>query len=128
MSTTGDPNAREDVPFPNPQAAVPPGPAFQQPQQPPPVQQAVNGTAPPLQPPTFEPSVSLTGPNGLSRFSPEALALLTRMGQPTAVGYHELSSLIKQARTMPYERLMGGAEMVVELAQMLVVDCTKAGH
>lgn len=129
--STGDPNSREDVPFPNPQAPVPPGPAFQPPPEPSPVLRSLNG-APQhqiSQPPPVE------SPPPAAEFSPQAFAMLSRLGSGlgvsplrSSVTYAELSSLVKQAKSMPYGRLMNGAEMVVELAQMMAVDCTKAGH
>jgi len=131
--SAGDVNDREPVPFPNPQSPVPPGPAFQpQPTPPSPVQQVVNGVSQQVGPQPPPQTESLQAAPVQLRSSAEAMALFQRLGTiapaPSFAGYAELSSLVKQAKSMPYDRLMTGAEMVVELAQMMVVDCTSAGH
>lgn len=127
---------REDIPFPN-GVAVPPPMAFQTAAAP--VAQAPAALMPPpieaIDPRLLAGAVPVSdhgepspGANGPS--SPAAAAFQSLL-QENAATYEwtaeKLFELIRNARDLPYDRLMTGAEMVVELATMLVADAARAG-
>lgn len=143
MSEQAPVPVREDIPFPNGIAAVPAAPAFQPPAAavvaaapeqptPPPIGEIDPRLLAMASPPTDhglpysgafgpstsdleailrEPGPSYSGLNGINEWTPE-----------------KLLELIRQARDLPYQRLMGGAELIVELAKILVADSAKHGQ
>lgn len=128
---------REDIPFPNGVPVVPPR-TFQ------PTQPAAAAYAGPQESPAPPPigeidprllasavPVADHGVPSTGAFGPSADAFRSLLQEHAAISEwtpEKLLELIRQARDLPYQRLMSGAELVIELAKLLVADSAKHGQ